>query len=206
MQKLLEPNTVPPDGFRFFQAETRTMVRASDYSNLFVNVKAHRKANNLPMGNFWEAEVENQLCEQLPPGFCKQDAHPAMRRNVFSRIGLEQVMAGTTTVANWVASGLHTVSQELADSRADTCSRCYYNVQIGGLCGGCQHLANLAAKFTQGRKTSSDYFLKACAVCHCSLQVKCWTPVDSIAAGTRDLTPYPDFCWVKKEVSEYRAG
>jgi hypothetical protein len=204
MQKLLEPNTVPPDGFRYWQAETRTMIRGADYSNLFLNVKNHRKVNNLPLGNFWEAEVENQLCEQLPSGFCKQDQHPAMRRNVFSRIGLDQVVAGTTMVANWVSTGLKPISQELADSRADTCSRCYYNVQIGGLCGACQHLQNLAARFTQGRRTSSDYFLKACAVCKCSLQVKVWTPIESVAAGTHDLTPYPDFCWIKRELEEYR--
>lgn len=206
MQKLLEPNTVPPDGFRYYQAETRMTIRAPDYANLFANVKAHRKANNLPLGNFWEAEVENQLCESLPSGFCKQDEHPAMRRNVFSRIGWDDVVAGTRTVASWAMSDFAPVPQELADKRADTCSRCYYNVQIGGLCGACTHLQNMAATFTKGRTTAADYFLKACAVCKCSLQVKVWTPIEAIDAGTRDLTPYPDFCWIRRELEALRKG
>lgn len=203
MQKLLEQNTVPPDGYRYVQAETRTTIRAPDYFNLFVNVKAHRKANNLPLGNFWESEVENQLCESLPPGFCKQDQHPAQHRNVFSRVSWEQVLSGTTTIANWVGTGLKHVSQELANSRADICSRCYYNVQVGGLCGACTHLQNLAATFTQGKTTPSDYFLKACSVCKCSLRVKIWVPIESVAAGTHDLTPYPSHCWIPKEIEEF---
>jgi hypothetical protein len=203
MQKLLEPNTVPPDGFRYTQAETRTTIRAPDYFNLFVNVRDHRKANNLPLGTFWEAEVEDQLCQQLPAGFCKQNK-PGEARNVFSRIGWEEVVSGTQTVVDWAKSGFERVDQALANSRADICSRCYYNVQIGGLCAACQHLQNLAAKFTGGRKTTSDPFLKACAVCKCSLQVKVWTPIESIDKGTPDLTRYPDFCWIKKELTQYR--
>jgi hypothetical protein len=203
MQKLLEPNTVPPDGYRFFQAETQTWIRAPDYFNLFVNVSEHRKANNLPLGTFWEAEIEDQLCQTLPPGLCKQ-VKPGEVRNVFSRIWWEEVVQGTQTVVDWAKSGFAPVDQTLANSRADICSRCYYNVQIGGLCAACQHLQNLAARFTGGRKTTSDSFLRACAVCKCSLQVKVWTPIESIDKGTPDTGPYPQFCWVRNELDEFR--
>jgi hypothetical protein len=205
MQKLLEPNTVPPDGYRFFQAETQTWIRAPDYFNLFVNVSEHRKANNLPLGTFWEAEVEDQLCQSLPPGLCKQ-VSPGEVRNVFTRIGWDEVVSGTQTIVDWAKSGFKYVDQALANSRGDICSRCWNNVQIGGLCAACQHLQNLAARFTGGRKTTSDSFLKACAVCKCSLQVKVWTPIESIDKGTPDLSPYPDFCWIKKELTALRSA
>jgi hypothetical protein len=205
MQKLLEPNTVPPDGFRYFQAETKTWIRASDYANLFLNVRDHRKANNLPLGTFWEAEVEDQLCRSLPPGLCKE-SRPGEGKNVFTRIGWDEVVAGTTTIVNWMAGGLQKVDQALADKRAAICSTCYFNVQVGGLCAACQHLQNLAAKFTGGQRTASDFYLKACAVCKCSLQVKVWTPIEAIDKGTPEdmLVKFPQFCWIPSELSQHR--
>lgn len=206
MQRLLNTSEVPPDGFRFWQAETRTWVRAPDYDGLFSLVREHRKVNNIPLGTFWQAEVEDQLCQGLPAGFCKEEHPAANRRNVFARVDWGDVLRGTQTIADWAVHGLKHVDQALADARADVCSRCYYNVQIAGLCGGCEHLQNLAAKFTFGRRTSSEPFLKACAVCKCSLAVKVWVPVQSISAGTPDyqLQQFPSFCWIPKELSIFR--
>lgn len=204
MQKLVNPNEVPPDGFRFLQAETRTWIRAPDYSNLFLNVRQHRKANNIPLGPLWEAQVENALCEMLPPGSCRQEDPAANRRNVFNRVSWEDVVSGTKAIAAWATSGFKAVDQALADSRANTCSRCYYNVNIGGICGSCQHLHNLTATFTRGRQTAFDAFLRACAVCKCGLQVKVWTPIEAIDQGTKDTSPYPSFCWLRNELEEFR--
>ena len=205
MQKLLEPNTVPPDGYRYQQAETRTWIRAPDYHNLFVSVAEHRKANNLPLGTFWEAEVEDQLCQSLPPGQCKQSI-PGQGRNVFTRIGWEDVVAGTATLVNWAGAGFPKVDQNLADTRANVCSRCYFNVQMQGGCHSCGQVASLASSIVGIRRTSSDPFLKACAVCKCSLQVKVWTPIDAIAKGTRQdqYDRFPNFCWVRRELDQYR--
>lgn len=206
MQKLLNTSEVPPDGYRFFQSETRMTIRAPDYDNLFALVRKHRKANNIPFGPFWEAEVEDQLCQQLPSGFCKEEQSAASRRNVFSRVQWQEVLHGTQTIASWASHGFKHVDQALADSRSSVCARCYYNVQVGGLCGGCTHLANLAAKFTGGRRTASEPFLKACAVCKCSLSVKVWVPIEDISAGTTDaqLSQFPDFCWIPRELTAFR--
>jgi hypothetical protein len=207
MQKLLEPNTVPPGGFRFFQPETRTWITAADYRNLFVNVRDHRKANNLPLDPLWEEKVEDSLCRQLPPGLCKETGKPGQHpRNVFNLITWDQVYNGTITLASWAQMGFSKVDQELATKRGDICSRCYLNVSIGGLCGSCRHLQDLAAAFTQGRVTAADHYLKACAVCKCSLRVKVWTPIDAISDGTPDsqLPDYPEWCWIPNELVEYK--
>jgi hypothetical protein len=208
MQKLLEPNTVPPGGFRFLQAETRTWIEAPDYMEFFARVKAHRQANNIPLDQFWAEKVENQLCESLPPGLCKQSDPLGTSRNVFGRITWDQVYNGTTTLAAWAFKGFPKVDQDKAAGRGDICSRCHYNVSVQGTCAACGHLQNLAASFTGGRVTAADHYLKACAVCRCSLRVKVWATIEAIAAGTpeTELPKYPDWCWIPKEIQEYRTN
>src|SRR5258705_10206854 len=107
-----------------------------------------------------------------------------IRRNVFARVDWGDVLRGTQTIADWAVHGLKHVDQTLAAARADVCSRCYYNVQIAGLCGGCQDLSNLAAKVTLGRRTCSEPLLKPCRVCKCSLAVKVWVPLQTVRAHT----------------------
>lgn len=205
MQKLMEPHTVPPDGYRYLQAETKTWIRASDYHNLFQNVLDHRKANNLPVGTFWEAEVEDQLCQSLPPGQCKESV-PGQGRNVFTRVHWDEIVSGTKTIASWAAQGFAKVDQAVADARADTCSRCYFNVQMHGGCHSCGQLTKLATTFVGARRTKADPFLKACAVCRCSLQVKVWTPIEAIDKGTTEelLSKFPSFCWIPRELDQLR--
>lgn len=205
MQKLIDQNTVPPDGFRYLQSETRTWIRAPDYSNLFVEVRDHRKANNLPLGTFWEAEVEDQLCQMLPPGLCKEST-PAQTKNVFTRVGWEQVVAGTKTLVNWAAKGFAPVDQALAESRGNICSRCYFNVGHSGGCHSCGQVQKLAMSIIGTRTTPANPFLKVCAVCRCTLQAKVWAPIDVVDKGTPEeiYNGYPSFCWVKRELDDFR--
>lgn len=202
MQRLIEKYTVPPDGFRYFQAETRTTVRAPDYDSLFREVALHRKVNNIPLGALWEAQVEDQLCQQLPSGFCKEEDPLQDRRNIFTRVGWDDVLRGTQSLISFISHGLKYVDQALADSRAAICARCYYNVQITGLCGGCTALQNLVATTTRGRRTASDPFLKSCAVCKCANGVQVHVPAEDLARGTPValLEKFPGFCWKKIEI------
>jgi hypothetical protein len=206
MQRLVERHTVPPDGYRFFQAETRTTVRAPDYDSLFAEVGKHRKVNNIPLGPLWEAQVEDQLCQQLPPGFCKEEDPLLNRRNVFTRVGWQEVLRGTQSLISFVSHGSQYVDQVLADSRAATCARCYYNVQMTGLCGGCTALQNLVATSTRGRHTASDPFLKSCAVCKCANGVQVHMRAEDLASGTPTalLDKFPGFCWKKIEIERLR--
>jgi hypothetical protein len=206
MQRLIERHTVPPDGYRFFQSETRMTVSAPDYDNLFVEVAKHRKVNNIPMGPLWEAQVEDQLCQQLPPGFCKEEDPLANRRNVFTRVSWDDVSRGTQSLISFVSHGGQYVDQVLADSRAATCARCYYNVQMTGLCGGCEALQNLVATATRGRRTTSDPFLKSCAVCKCANAVQVHMRIEDLEKGVPDsmLEKFPGFCWKRQEVERLR--
>lgn len=208
MQRVIERNTVPPGGWRYLQAETRTWILAPDYDELFSRVKLHREANNVPLDQFWREKVEDQICQIMPPGTCKKEPGSQLGevRNIIGRVTWDQVYNGTTTFVSWALKKFALVDQALANERGNVCSRCYFNVGVSGTCGSCGALQNLAGAFTRGRVTANDHWLKACAVCACSLRVKVWAPIESIAAGTpnTDLPRYPDFCWIRKEVQEYR--
>lgn len=202
MQRLIEPDTVPPDGYRYFQPETRVTVRGGDYYDLFLKVKQHRVANNIPLGAQWQDEVEDQLCRALPPGFCKQTDPNRDKVNVMTRVTWTDIEHGTSVMVNWALAGLPYVDQALAEERADICTRCFYNVQIQERCGGCGALVNLVHRAIGGRKTASDPLLRSCAVCKCSNAVQVHFPIDQLAKGVPPemLKQFPDWCWKKNEI------
>lgn len=72
---LNNPNEVPSGGYRYFQKETNFMVTAPSWRDLLLRVKAHREANVLPVGGQFAREIEDWLCEQLPPETCT-DTNP----------------------------------------------------------------------------------------------------------------------------------
>jgi hypothetical protein len=63
---LLNTSTVPPGGFRYIQPETEKLISASNWNALKANVAQHRKANGLPIGTDFEAELQDWLCRRLP--------------------------------------------------------------------------------------------------------------------------------------------
>lgn len=199
MQKLLEQNTVPPDGFRYLQPETRTTVKGGDYFDLFAKVKAHRLANNIPLGPNWQAEVEDQLCQMLPPGFCKEQQPDPSRTviNVTTRMNWADVEHATSVFVGWAVAGAPTVDQAEADRRANICAGCYFNVGGDFGCRTCGGVVNMIKRAVGARRTAAGAFLKTCAVCKCFNAVQVWFPVEQLARGTtpQQMTMFPHFCW-----------
>lgn len=204
MQALINRTTVPPDGFRYLQPETVTWIRGGDYFDLFEKVRQHRKANNLPLGPLWKEEVEDQLCRQLAPGFCKgSNPREAAIQNVSTRMDWKTVNNFTRTMAAWALERGKTVSEGLANARATICRSCYLNVPVPG-CKSCQGIMNVVAQLAKGKKPLSSQNLRNCAVCKCHLPAKVWLTIDAIKAGTDDetLAKYPSFCWIPAELKE----
>jgi len=205
MQTLIDRSTVPPDGFGYFQPETRVRVKAADYFNLFENVKKHRLANNIPIGPAWQAEIEDQLCKGLPPGWCKELQPGKLPVNVATRIDLQALERGASVFVDWALKGAPVVSQEIAERRAQICAGCYYNVGTPGGCKSCGSAVNMIKRAVGNRSTLSERFLKICAVCRCYNAVQVWFPVEQLAKGvTPEMMPlWPDFCWKGKELKEF---
>lgn len=208
MQQLIDRSTVPPDGFRAFQAETRTWVRGGDFYDLFVKIKKHRLANNIPIGPVWEAEVEDQLCRMLPPGFCKEQQPNRLPVNVSTRLPWRDIERAAQVFVNWAIAGAPTVSQEEADRRAQICASCYLNVGGDSGCRTCGSSVNFIKRAIGNRKTSSEIFLKTCAICKCFNAVQVWFPIDQLAKGVSpQMTAlWPDFCWKGLQLKEAGYG
>jgi hypothetical protein len=208
MQRLNEISTVPPDGFRYFQPETRMTIRGGDYWDLFKNVKSHRVANSIPLSSIWKEEIEDQLCKTLPTGWCKEvDPNKGPAQGVLTRISWDDLQRGMATMINWAAEGLPYVEQGLAEERARICTRCYYNVNLSTGCNACRGIVNLVTRAARGRKTSADGHLKSCAICKCSNQAQVHFPIESLEKTTPNemLSLFPDFCWKKQEVEAFRS-
>src|SRR5690606_21162574 len=69
-QRLLDPNSGPPGGFRYFDSDTGYTVKSTNLRQLFKDAEKHRIANGLPIPENFELLIETWLCRQLPPGIC----------------------------------------------------------------------------------------------------------------------------------------
>jgi hypothetical protein len=202
MQRLNDRTTVPPDGFRYFQPETRMWIRASDYVNLFELIKAHRQVNKIPLGALWKAEVEDQLCKSIPTGWCRETEPGKAAIGESTRVMWEHFVRGTTTLIEWAKAGVPVVEQARAEARAQICTNCYKNVAVQSGCSACGQAVNMTLQAARGRTTSLDVYLKTCAVCKCSNRAQVHFPIHILAQKTPEsmLPLFPDFCWKKQEI------
>ena len=205
MQRLLQKETVPPDGFRSLQPETRVWIRGGDYWTWLENDKAHRVANAIPITPFWADEVEDQLCRSLPPGHCKEKEPGVKPVNVPTRLSLDDVTRGSTAFGEWIVAGRPMVAQAEAERRAGICASCFYNIDIPG-CKPCNGALNVIKRIVGIRKTTSDPWMKSCAVCRCFNAVQIWFPAERLIQGTTDkmMSEFPEFCWKAKAIEEFK--
>lgn len=194
-----EQGPCPPNGFRWVDPEDGWVAHAWAYNDWIPLAKSHLSANNRPIPGDLEEQMQNQLCQTLPPGWCNYDSEQRPRPQV--DLGWGDVLGGLATFARWIQSGLQYVPQDEADRRALICSRCYLNVHVEG-CGAC-HKA--VAEVTKSRKSKYDFALKACAVCKCLLRAKVHFPLDTLNKNNDNLQPmYPSHCWLKEGGDNYR--
>lgn len=78
---LISTSTVPPGGFRYIQPETGRLLSAPNWQQLRSNVAEHRRANNLPIGTDFDAEIQDWICKHIPDAsmHCHQRGQPAVR-------------------------------------------------------------------------------------------------------------------------------
>lgn len=197
-QTLLNKETVPSGGFRFLQADTGVWITAPSWTELIQRVKAHRKANNIPISPELEQQIETQLCETLPPGQCTYvvPSHSRRARRI-ARPKWEKYVEATATMLKTAKEGLATLPE--ANAHAATCARCQFNQSPDG-CTSCnmQELVDLVAKYAL-KKTEHDSKLKGCLLCGCALRAKVHIRAEvarAIAVNYLDILP--DWCWIKK--------
>lgn len=190
-------STTPPGMFKYKVPETGVWIPTGigaegffGFNDLLDAVKAHYKANGALAPGDLPQRMIDQMCQRLPPGYCRNDD-----RRVLSIAGdliqsLMMIKQGTETILDWqLRHGGEVVAQAVADQRASVCAQCPLNGPPVGCptCGGALPLLRqMVDKFTGQRKTGLDEKLHACYVCGCELRVKVWLPLPLLL---RHLSP-----------------
>jgi hypothetical protein len=146
------------------------------YDGLLDKIRAHRQANNFPIGLEFEQEIEAQLClghsaecDDLPEGL-------PYRTN----LTLADVIRGSAVMMRFYAAGKPMVSREEAERRAQICVKCPLNDNYSKPCsvGICSELKAVVSAVIGQTGTRFDVDLKSCRICKCLNQASCWLPLD----------------------------
>lgn len=199
MQRLINRDRTPPDGFRYVHT-TGFISKAIDHYNWMLKIAAHQKGNGLPPVS--EAAAEEQLCSGLPPGNCEHDsAEQSSRPWVNTRLRWSDIVEGTKAYLALITSGFQTVPQEEANRRAAICAGCYLRTPPQG-CGSCVKIGQLIVGDIANKKTPHDDYLvnQACSVCSCPVKSIVHFPLSALdkADSPEKQEAFPTFCWRKQ--------
>lgn len=196
--------TIPETGVRIPRSGTTSI------DNVISQAVAYYRANGYVVPSGLRQRIIDECCAKQPPGTCLEDLRmPQAAATVTLGTALEVVWTGTRTLATWLTKGK--VSNDQADKRASVCRACPHNQEVEAKgCRSCgfasrlNQLTNFVAQVIQKDRQPWDEGLKSCAVCHCSLSLKCRTTLDSItrympAAQRAVLPPH---CWINTETKD----
>lgn len=191
----------PQDGYRYVFPDDGYVVHAWTYVDWVQAARNHLQANQKPIPDTLEADMQHQLCLTLRPGYCLYDDEKRPRPNMSLSWG--DVAEGLKTFSRWIASGCQFVVQSEAERRAAICSRCYLNVNVQG-CSACQ---KAVTEVIGDKKTKVDSALRSCAVCKCFLRAKVHFPIETLDTDSSKVQElYPGHCWLNKESENYRGA
>jgi hypothetical protein len=199
--QLIRPASVPPDGFRYVDPHDGFVSHQWSYDAWIDLQRHHLQANNRVVPPDLEGDMMNQLCQTLPPDWCSYD--DANRPRVSTSLSWNDVVGGLQTFGKWIAGGCAFVDQTEADRRALICSRCFYNVHVGG-CSSCQKMVE---EVVRNKKSKYDFALKSCAVCHCFLRAKIHFKINDLEkdiAKHQDIYSQVGHCWLNKNGDNYK--
>lgn len=200
-------NTTPPGMWRFKVAQTGHWLRDFyAYNDLEDAARAYYKANALPFPSDFRQQLVDQMCDTLPPGWCKNGGRLADVGAAFSH-EFQRVLQGTATLVNWFLAGREKVPSVEAERRAIICATCIFNRAPQG-CTACNvgAVTKLVQQVVGGVPTSQDAKLLACQICGCDLKAKVWLPLAvlqrHIPAKQQEQFPpaYRGFagCWLRE--------
>ena len=109
-----------------------------------------------------------------------------------------------TLLIDWLGSGGKPVSQALADERGAVCEICVENKEGKWWETAKDAIAEaikrtLAFKNEHGYKVSMEENLNICRICGCCTRLKIWVPKETIDQRIKDVSPFPENCWIRRE-------
>jgi hypothetical protein len=206
-QKIKNTNEVPPGMYRYTCPETGYKI-AGEHSKegLFARVELHYKDNNIPLPGDWKERVEDQMCKQLPTGWCNYSDEDS-GYGFTPDLSFDKVLKGITSLSSMVFAALKGeeifVDGNEANQRAEICTRCFYNMSTS-FCGACNAgnvIAETVSKVKGGRSTPSDDDLKNCGICGCKNEAIVHIKKNLLLSGEKaEITEKrPAWCWMKND-------
>lgn len=136
MKTIRDPNKVPAGGgFRYKQPESGMTFQSHSLRNLKREIKAHRIANNYPVGMDFDAQIEKAICEEQSE-ICVDNTPPTPPTL------LEMARSFAKAMLDWKRGGFKVVSFRQFIERRETCRSCPFwggdGAMLGlGRCGKC---------------------------------------------------------------------
>lgn len=185
----------PPDKYRATFPDGTVIVQ-NHREDWYSKIKAHFVMNGYPLPDDWKEQFEHQLCQLLPPGFCKWETGEDARPLLEARLTMGDLFRGMEVLLRIAASPDPLVDQKEADRRAAICGGCFANLHIPG-CAPCMKIPDMVASIAGARTTKYDYLLKSCGVCHCQNSAAVWIKESILAKGiTHDMhAKYQQLPW-----------
>jgi hypothetical protein len=216
MSRLKSRQKFIPNGFRFYQPETKWYAPNGSSFQIIVNaLVAHRTANPfLAKQHGWQTdpnavadevdEFNARICEQMgwmdyvqeasggspPPKFLAPS--PSDQSKLAAVAGrVKKIWSGVRTLNDWIDSGDPPVPAEQAEGRAAACAACLKNTPGDFTTWFTQPAADAIKRQQEklaDRKlaTSKDELINVCSVCLCPLKLKVHTPLAYINAHLSD--------------------
>jgi hypothetical protein len=207
--EITDPQTSPPNGWRYRQPESGLEFRHYSRDAFFKEIQSHRLANGYEITPDWKERIESDICREhmaeWGAGICRRVQHLGERK----AISFAAAQSFLNTMGSWLiqtAKGEDAfVSQEEADRRARICVTCPNNIHsFGGSCGSCADRIMRALLHVVGkRSTRYDHNLGACAICSCSLAAAVHVPLAPQRAGLSEELKVEfraiPWCWKKND-------
>jgi len=196
--KLVITQQGPPGGWYYKDPETGREFKPVAFDDMLGMIKAQRKANNLPIPANLREQVEEQVCQHVPPEWC-EGRDP--KKHPVEPLTFEQALSGTAVMIDWMLHGAKIIEQKEADERSKICAHCHFNSGISG-CSNCSmgRVRELVAKIVGNKVTVGDGRIQACKICGCALKAKVWIPLDILQKhmSAEQNDQFPEWCWCKK--------
>ncbi len=203
--KIKADSETPPDKFTYRFPQDGYVAEAIDKPDWFSKIHKHYVDNQYPIPNDWREQAEDQLCRRLSGEWCDGGTSASF---ISTRFTFDDFVRGSKVLGSFALDPNATVTQQVAESRASTCSRCVANINVPG-CSACHHMANLVTQLKGNKRTSVDHLLKACGVCKCANQAQIWVKAEHLAKGVtpemmQTYATIPE-CWKAKEINALTA-
>lgn len=180
-------------GFFYHVEATNTVFVNMAWVELFRQVKAHLKGNNVQIPVNLGLAMHAAFCQYRPDLCLERD--PEQERKVSAWQMMNRFYR--SAIEPYLANKL--VNQEEAERRAAICASCPKNTdRVTEFCVTCatRGLVSSINQFLTSQHTSNDHQLKNCGICHCDLKMKVWCPKEPMDEPEY-REQWPEHCWMR---------